>query len=118
MEKGSFELDDDSMKGWQIIWNGYDCKKEHGVAILYAPYVAMDEYQEHLKGRIISTTVIIKGMHLALLNSYAATDKASESSKLLFYRCLTKAKKKSQQKLFQIQTDNFRSCQCHYLFKE
>jgi retron-type reverse transcriptase len=53
----------------------------------------MDDYHEHLKARIVSTTITVKGMRLAILNAYAPTNKASETSKMSFYRCLNKAKK-------------------------
>ena len=57
-----FEFDDESLKGWQFAWSGYDVKKFHGVAILLAPSVELEGYKEHLKGRILSAIVVIKGL--------------------------------------------------------
>jgi len=86
------EFDDESLKGWQFAWSGYNVKKRHGVAVLLAPCVELEDYKEHLKGRILSTTVVIKGVNIAILNGYAPTDEAPIASKQLFYRSLTKAK--------------------------
>ena len=36
---GIFVFDDESVKGWQLIWSGHKLKKEHGVGILPAPHV-------------------------------------------------------------------------------
>ena len=59
---------DESIKGWQLIWSGHERKKEHGVGILLAPYVDLDDYREHLKAKIISANVTVKGIRLSILN--------------------------------------------------
>ena len=67
---GHIVFDDESIKGWQLIWIGHELKKEHGVGILLAPpYVDLDDCHEHLKARIVSENVAVKGMRLLILNS-------------------------------------------------
>ena len=89
----STTFDDDSIKGWQMTWSGHKVKKIHGVAILCAPHVQIEEENEHLQARIISVRVSVKGMKLAILNSYAPTNSTkSESAKNYFYSALQKAK--------------------------
>ncbi len=91
---GSIIFDDDSIKDWQMVWSGHKRKREHGVAILLAPYVNLEEFQEHLAARIISAKVRVHGMRLSILNAYAPTDvTVAESTKTTFYSALTKAKK-------------------------
>ena len=86
---GFIEFDDNSLKGWQMVWSGHKRKREHGVAILMAPHVKMEEYHEHLAARIISATINVKGMRLTILNSYAPTESTkSDAMKATFYNSL------------------------------
>jgi len=90
---GLLVCDDESLKGWQLIWSGHKRKREHGVAILFAPHVKIEHHMEHLQARIISANVCVKGMRLALLNVYSPTDcTQSEAAKAAFYCALNKAK--------------------------
>ena len=59
---------------------------------MLAPCVELEGYKEYLKGRILSTPVVIKGVNITILNGYAPTDEAPIASNQLFYRSLTKAK--------------------------
>ena len=45
---GVFIFDDDSLRGWKLVWSGHKRKHEHGVAILIAPHVKLEDHQEHL----------------------------------------------------------------------
>ena len=36
------EFDDESLKGWKFAWSGYNVKKRHGVAVLLAPCVELE----------------------------------------------------------------------------
>ena len=68
-------------------------KHEHGVGILLAPHVKLESHQEHLPARIVSATIYVKGMKLAVLNVYARTDATkSDAAKSVFYSALNKAK--------------------------
>ena len=58
----------------------------------WCSHIKLEDYKEHLKGRILSTTVVIKGVNITILNGYAPTDEAPIASKQLFYRSLAKAK--------------------------
>ena len=73
--------------------SGHERKKEHCVGLLLASHVEMDEYHKHVKARIISTTITIKSMQLAILNVHAPTNTSPETSKMAFYKSLNKAKK-------------------------
>ena len=91
---GKFVFDDESLKGWQLIWSGHKQKKEHGVGLLLAPHVKLESYQEHMPARIISATINVKGMRLSILNGYAPTNVTkSDAAKSAFYSALGKAKK-------------------------
>ncbi len=90
---GLITFDDESLKGWQFVWSGHKRKHEHGVGILLAPHVKIEQYQEHLPGRIIPATLFVKGMRLAILNAYAPTNSTkSDAAKGSFYCALSKAK--------------------------
>ena len=90
---GVFEFDDDSLMGWQLVWSGLKRKRAHGVAILLAPHIKMDDHQEHMAARIVSATITVKGMRLVILNVYAPTDcTKSQAAKSAFYVALDKAK--------------------------
>ena len=83
----------ESLKGWQFIWSGHKRKREHGVGILLAPHVKLENHQEHLPARIISATICVKGMKLTALNVYAPTETTkSDATKSAFYSALSKAK--------------------------
>ena len=93
LSTGVITFDDESLKGWQFVWSGHKKKRQHGVGILLAPHVQLVSYKEHLQARIISATVSVRGMRLAILNVYAPTDASdSESAKNIFYASLNKAK--------------------------
>ena len=88
---GLITFNDDSLKGWQLVWSGYKRKCEHGAAILMAPHVVIDKYQERYPARIISTSIPIKGMRITILNSYAPTDcTMPEATKAAFYTVFNK----------------------------
>jgi exonuclease III len=90
---GLMTFDDESLRGWQLVWSGHKRKHEHGVAILLAPHVKIQQYQEHQPARIISAMISVKGMRLAILNVYAPTDTTkSNVAKTSFYCALSKAK--------------------------
>ena len=96
--KGDFAFEDGSIQGWQIAWSGHRRKKEHGVATLLAPHVKLEEYEEHLAARIISTKISVKGLKMSILNAYAPTDSTkSDAAKAGFYSALTKAKKRPEE---------------------
>ena len=95
---GSFTFDDESLKGWQMVWSGHKRKHEHGVAILLAPHVKLEDHCEHMPARIISARVVVKNLELSILNGYAPTDSTkSETAKSLFYTTMTKAKEQLEQ---------------------
>jgi len=71
---GIITFDDESLKGWQFVWSGHKRKRQHGVGILMAPHVKLVSYKEHLQARIISATVTVRYLRLAILNVYAPTD--------------------------------------------
>ena len=90
---GILTFEDESLKGWQFIWSGHKRKREHGVGILLAPHVKLENHQEHLPARIISATICVKGMKLTALNVYAPTEiTKSDSTKSAFYSALSKVK--------------------------
>ena len=90
---GVLTFEDESLKGWQFIWSGHKRKREHGVGILLAPLVKLENHQEHLPARIISATICVKGMKLTALNVYAPTETTkSDATKSAFYSALSKAK--------------------------
>ena len=90
---GAFIFDDESLKGWQLVWTGHKRKREHGTGILLAPHVKLDDHTEHLQARIVSAYVCVHGVRFAILNIYSPTDcTESESAKASFYAALTKAK--------------------------
>ena len=90
---GVLTFEDESLKGWQFIWSGHKRKREHGVGILLAPHVKLENHQEHLPARIISATICVKGMKLTALNVYAPTETTkSDATKSAFYSALSKAK--------------------------
>ena len=86
-------LRDKAIYGWHLAWSGHRRKAVHGVATLLAPHVSVEGFKEHLAARILSTTVVVRGMRLSILNVYAPTDKSPSSTKSAFYTALTKAKK-------------------------
>ena len=89
---GVLTFDDESIKGWQLVWSGHKCKRQHGVGILLAPHVKLVSHKEHLQARIVSATVIVNGMRLSILNVYSPTDASkSDSAKSAFYAALNKA---------------------------
>ena len=86
------EYEDKSICGWKLVWSGLKRKKMFGVAILMAPHVRMINYTEHLRGRIISSTIYCKGLKLHILNVYSPTNDAKVTAKAKFYSPLNKAK--------------------------
>ena len=67
-------------------------EREHGVAILIAPHVKIEDYKEHHQAHIMSATIEVRGMRLSILNAYAPTDASkSEATKAAFYNSLNKA---------------------------
>ena len=88
------EFQDESIRGWKMVWSGCKRKKLFGVAILLAPHVQLESHSEHLPARILSCVVQCKGLKLAVLNVYAPTDEASPTTKTAFYSALGKAKLK------------------------
>ena len=55
----------------------------------------LEDYTEHLAARIISATINVKGLRLAILNVYSPTNATkSEAAKSSFYAALNKAKQK------------------------
>lgn len=44
----SVTLEDESLKGWKLIWSGHKRKHEHGVGFLLAPHVRLEATCEHL----------------------------------------------------------------------
>ena len=92
--KDEFTFKVDPIQGWHVVWSGHKRKKEHGVAILLAPHVKLEEFTEHLAARIISTKICVRGLKLSILNAYAPTDSTkSDAAKSSFYSALSKAKK-------------------------
>ena len=80
---------DKSIYGWQLIWSGHKRKRQHGVAILLAPHVTLEEYEVFLDARVITAKVRVGNMRLALLNVYAPTNSnGSDSAKSGFYRAI------------------------------
>ena len=76
-----------------MAWSGHAVKHIHGVAILCAPHVKVEEHQEHMPARILSVRVSVNGMKLAILNGYAPTNSTkSETAKNYFFTSLQKAK--------------------------
>ena len=93
INSGVFTFEDESIKGWQLIWTGHKRKRHHGVAILLAPHVTLEEHNVYLDARIIAAKVKVGNMRLALLNAYAPTEaNGSETAKSSFYKALSKAK--------------------------
>ena len=88
---GVFTFDDDSLKGWQLVWSGHKRKRSHGVAILLAPHIKIEDHEEHLAARIVSATINMKGMRLTILDAPTDCTK-SEAAKSAFYVALSKAK--------------------------
>ena len=90
---GLITFEDESIKGWQLVWSGHKRKHEHGVALLLAPHVKIEDHSEHLAARINSATMNVKGLRLAILNVYSLTNATeSEAAKSSFYATLNKAK--------------------------
>ena len=76
-----------------MIWTGNKRKRHHGVAILLAPHVTLEEHNVYLDARIIATKVKVGNKRLALLNTYAPTEaNGSETAKLSIYKALSKPK--------------------------
>ena len=93
------QFDDESIKGWQLIWSGHKRKARHGVAFLLAPHVKTEEFKEYLPARVITVMIKVKGMRLCMMNAYSPTDSSeSERAKVLFYNALSKAKLESDKK--------------------
>ena len=89
---GEITFEDDSIKGWQLIFSGKKKKHEHGVALLLAPHVKIVEHQEIVAARLLLANIVVKGMRLSVLNVYAPTNSTkAESTKTNFYRALDKA---------------------------
>ena len=88
------EFQDESIRGWKMVWTGCKRKKLHGVATLLAPHVQLESYTEHLPARILSTIIQCKGLKLAVLNVYSPTEDSKQAAKTAFYSALDKAKKK------------------------
>ena len=74
LSSGTTTFVDKSIYGWQLIWSGHKRKRQHGVAILLAPHVTLEEYEVFLDARVITAKVRVGNMRLALLNVYAPTD--------------------------------------------
>ena len=92
LSSGTTAFVDKSIYGWQLIWSGHKRKRQHGVAILLAPHVTLEEYEVFLDARVITAKVRVGNMRLALLNVYAPTNSnGSDSAKSGFYRAITKA---------------------------
>ena len=90
---GVYTLGDKSISGWQLVWSGHKRKRQHGVAILLAPHVILEEHDVFLDARIVTAKVRVGNMCLALLNAYAPTEaNRSDTAKSCFYRALVKAK--------------------------
>ena len=85
---------DESIRGWKMVWTGCKRKKLHGVATLLAPHVQLESYTEHLPARILSTIIQCKGLKLAVLNVYSPTEDSKQAAKKAFYSALDKAEKK------------------------
>ena len=91
---GMCTLVDKSINGWQIIWSGHKRKRQHGVALLLAPHVILEEHNVFLDARIVTAKVRVGNMRLGLLNAYAPTEaNGSDSAKSGFYSALNKAMK-------------------------
>ena len=91
---GMCTLVDKSINGWQLIWSGHKRKRQHGVALLLAPHVILEEHNVFLDARIVTAKVRVGNMRLALLNAYAPTEaNGSDSAKSGFYSALNKAMK-------------------------
>ena len=88
------EFQDESIRGWKMVWTGCKRKKLFGVATLLAPHVQLENHTEHLPARILSTIINCKGLKLAVLNVYSPTEDGKPSAKTAFYSALDKAKKK------------------------
>ena len=71
---GTVTFEDESIKGWQMAWSGHKRKHEHGVAILLAPHVELEEHIEHVAARINSATICVKGLRHTILNVYSPTN--------------------------------------------
>ena len=74
LHNGHVVLKDDSIFGWQLVWSGHKRKHQHGVAILLAPHVTLEEHFVFLDARIIAVKVKVHGMRLSILNGYAPCD--------------------------------------------
>ena len=93
ISSGVITLKDDSINGWQLIWSGHKRKRQHGVAILLAPHVILEDHNVFQDARIITAKVRSRGVRFALLNAYAPTEASgSENAKSCFYSSLNKAK--------------------------
>ena len=79
------EYEDKSICDWKLVWSGLKRKKMFGVAILMAPHVRMINYTEHIRGRIISSTIYCKGLKLHILNVHSPTNDAKVTTKAMFY---------------------------------
>ena len=91
---GMCTLVDKSINGWQLIWSGHKRKRQHGVALLLAPHVILEEHNVFLDARIVTAKVRVGNMRLALLNAYAPTEpNGPDSAKSGFYSALNKAMK-------------------------
>ena len=54
---GMCTLVDKSINGWQLIWSGHKRKRQHGVALLLAPHVILEEHNVFLDARIVTAKV-------------------------------------------------------------
>ena len=92
---GVSEFDDESIKGWQLVWSGFKIKAEAGVALLLAPHINLVDHQIHQEARILTAYINIKGMRVSLINTYFPAEMAEDSSKDRFYCNLRKSLKET-----------------------
>ena len=92
-------FEDGSIEGWQLIWSGHKRKARHGVALLLAPHVKIEDFKEYQPARVLTAMIEVKGMRLCILNAYSSTNcSESESAKIAFYSALSKAKVESDRR--------------------
>eukprot|EP00111_Clytia_hemisphaerica_P013980 TCONS_00041141-protein len=93
IKTGSALISNENIK-YEVYWSGYSLKRIHGVGI--AVKVDKDILVEeilNINARIIIADVNVKGCSLRIINCYAPTEDATESSKNLFYSTLKKQMK-------------------------
>ena len=95
VSKGLLTFEGDSIKGWQLVWTAHKRKHKHGVALVLAPHVKIEDHEEYLADRIHSAN--INGLKLAILDVYPPTNGIqTETAKSSFYVALNKAKNKTK----------------------